>query len=60
MTWGFLDDSKKGEFLAEDQLAHLKTYRYQSVDRSLISNHILRHYVRRIRSILSPNTHLRI
>ncbi|KAI5798969.1 CDP-alcohol phosphatidyltransferase-domain-containing protein [Geopyxis carbonaria] len=38
------DSSKKGEFLAEDQLVHLKSYRYQSVDKSLISNYILKHY----------------
>ncbi len=27
-------------------MAHLKTYKYQSVDKSFISNYILRHYVK--------------
>lgn len=31
--------------LSDQAMAHLKTYKYQSVDKSLISNHILRHYV---------------
>ncbi|KAF8246886.1 Choline/ethanolaminephosphotransferase [Wilcoxina mikolae CBS 423.85] len=38
------DIAKKSELLGEEQLIHLKSYRYQSVDKSLISNHILRHY----------------
>ncbi|KAL7270573.1 hypothetical protein RUND412_006707 [Rhizina undulata] len=39
-------DRKKrsAEFLGEDQLIHLKSYRYQSVDKSLISQYILKHY----------------
>ncbi len=32
--------------LSDEALAYLKTYKYQSVDKSWISNHILRHYVR--------------
>ncbi|KAG0635620.1 hypothetical protein HOY80DRAFT_1011744 [Tuber brumale] len=35
---------RSSEFLSEDQLVHLKTYRYQSVDKSLISRYILKHY----------------
>lgn len=35
---------KASEFLDEDQLIHLRSYRYQSVDKSMISNYILRHY----------------
>ena len=45
------DTANKSELLGQDQLIHLKSYRYQSVDRSLISNHILRHYVRTPRAI---------
>ncbi|OQU95292.1 hypothetical protein CLAIMM_01522 [Cladophialophora immunda] len=30
--------------LSDEAMAHLKTYKYQSVDESWISNHILRHY----------------
>lgn len=33
------------ECVSEDALVHLKTYKYSSVDKSLISRHILRHYV---------------
>lgn len=31
--------------LSDEALAHLKTYRYSSVDKSLISRYILKHYV---------------
>ena len=31
--------------LSEDALKHFKTYKYSSVDKSPISNYILRHYV---------------
>ena len=34
------------ECVSEEALAHLKTYKYSSVDKSLISNYILKHYVR--------------
>lgn len=34
------------ERLSDDVLAHLKSYKYSSVDLSPIANHILRHYVR--------------
>lgn len=39
------DKQKSHEFLSDDQLVHLKSYRYQSVDKSLISQYILKHYV---------------
>ena len=35
------------ECVSEDALVHLKSYKYSSVDKSLISHYILRHYVRR-------------
>lgn len=31
--------------LSDDALAHLKSYKYSSVDKSLISKYILQHYV---------------
>lgn len=31
--------------LSEEALVHLKSYKYSSVDKSLISHYILRHYV---------------
>ena len=34
------------ECVSEDALVHLKSYKYSSVDKSLISHYILRHYVR--------------
>ena len=34
------------ELLSDEALAHLKTYKYSSVDKSLVSKYILRHYVR--------------
>ena len=34
------------ECVSEEALSHLKTYKYSSVDKSLISNYILKHYVR--------------
>ena len=33
------------ECVSEDALIHLKSYKYSSVDKSLISHYILRHYV---------------
>ena len=33
------------ECVSEDALVHLKSYKYSSVDKSLISNYILKHYV---------------
>lgn len=32
--------------LSEDALKHFKTYKYSSVDKSPVSNYILKHYVR--------------
>ena len=34
------------ECVSEEALVHLKSYKYSSVDKSLISHYILRHYVR--------------
>jgi ethanolaminephosphotransferase len=36
------------ECLTDEALAHLKTYRYSSVDLSPLSNYVLRHYVRKL------------
>lgn len=33
------------ECVSEEALVHLKSYKYSSVDKSLISKYILRHYV---------------
>lgn len=33
------------ECISDEALAHLKTYKYSSVDKSFISNYILKHYV---------------
>jgi hypothetical protein len=33
------------ECVSEDALVHLKSYKYSSVDKSFISNYILKHYV---------------
>ena len=33
------------ECVSEDALVHLKTYKYQSVDKSFLSHYVLRHYV---------------
>ncbi|KIW66944.1 hypothetical protein PV04_06224 [Phialophora macrospora] len=45
--------------LSDEAMAHLKTYKYQSVDKSWISNHILRHYwnaaVKLLPMWLAPN-----
>lgn len=35
---------KSSETLPDDQLVHLKSYRYQAVDKSFISRYILKHY----------------
>jgi len=34
------------ECVSDEALAHLKTYKYSSIDKSLISQYILKHYVR--------------
>jgi hypothetical protein len=34
------------ECVSDDALKHFRTYKYSSVDKSPISQHILRHYVR--------------
>ncbi|KAK4940593.1 hypothetical protein LTR10_019352 [Elasticomyces elasticus] len=45
--------------LSDQAMAHLKSYKYSSVDKSLISNHILRHYwnasVKLLPMWLAPN-----
>lgn len=33
------------ECISDEALVHLKSYKYSSVDKSLISNYILKHYV---------------
>ena len=33
------------ECVSEDALVHLRSYKYSSVDKSLISKYILKHYV---------------
>ena len=33
------------ECVSEDALVHLKSYKYQSVDKSFLSHYVLRHYV---------------
>lgn len=38
-------DTAAHECVSEDALVHLKSYKYSSVDKSLISRYILRHYV---------------
>lgn len=35
------------ECVSEDALKHFRTYKYSSVDKSPISQHVLKHYVRR-------------
>ena len=39
------------ECVSEEALVHLKSYKYSSVDKSLISKYILQHYVRNVTSI---------
>lgn len=39
------DSTAAAECISEDALVHLKSYKYSSVDKSLISNYILKHYV---------------
>ena len=34
------------ECVSDDALKHFRTYKYSSVDKSTISQHVLRHYVR--------------
>ena len=41
------------ECVSEDALVHLKSYKYSSVDKSLISKYILKHYVREPFHIIS-------
>lgn len=41
----FILDTAVAECISEDALIHLKSYKYSSVDKSLISNYILKHYV---------------
>jgi ethanolaminephosphotransferase len=38
-------------------MVHLKSYKYQSVDKSFISNHILRHYVKLSLLEIKPMQH---
>ena len=42
----FILDTAAHECVSEDALIHLKSYKYSSVDKSLISKYILRHYMR--------------
>lgn len=35
----------QSECLSEEALAHLKTYKYSSVDKSPVSKYIMKHYV---------------
>jgi hypothetical protein len=37
--------SAAAECVSDEALVHLKSYKYSSVDKSLISNYILKHYV---------------
>jgi hypothetical protein len=41
-----LSEQAAHECVSEEALIHLKSYKYSSVDKSLISNYILKHYVR--------------
>ena len=52
LTVAWISDSAKttsssgnGDTLSVEALSNLKTYKYQAVDKSLISNYILKHYV---------------
>jgi hypothetical protein len=38
-------ETAAAECVSEEALVHLKSYKYSSVDKSLISNYILKHYV---------------
>lgn len=49
--WG--TEEAAHECVSEEALVHLKSYKYSSVDKSLISNYILKHYVR----CQHPTTH---
>lgn len=45
----FLTDSigkAQKECVSDDALKHFRTYKYSSVDKSPISQHVLKHYVR--------------
>ncbi len=39
-------ETAAAECVSDEALVHLQSYKYSSVDKSLISNYILRHYVR--------------
>ncbi|KAI9835713.1 MAG: hypothetical protein M1819_001890 [Sarea resinae] len=43
-TDGALADKAAHECVSEEALAHLKTYKYSSVDKSFLSNYVLKHY----------------
>lgn len=38
-------ETAAAECVSDEALVHLKSYKYSSVDKSLISNYILKHYV---------------
>ena len=57
LTW---TGSAAAECVSEEALAHLKSYKYSSVDKSLTSYYILRHYVRRRLYDPRPLTHLHV
>jgi ethanolaminephosphotransferase len=44
-AWNVIEEAAH-ECVSEEALVHLKSYKYSSVDKSLISNYILKHYVR--------------
>ena len=46
------------ECVSEEALVHLKSYKYSSVDKSLISKYILQHYVRKLHACEEPNSSL--
>lgn len=46
LVWGQIGSSNGGDSLSPEVLSHLKSYKYQSVDKSFISRYILRYYVR--------------
>jgi ethanolaminephosphotransferase len=54
-----LAETAAHECVSEEALSHLKTYKYSSVDNSMISKHILRHYwngaVKLLPMWLAPN-----
>ena len=40
--------AKAGGPLSEEALVHLREYKYSSVDKSFLSNYVLRYYVKRL------------